>query len=152
MSDKPGFAARALVRIRKDPDALVPVVLFAILGVALVTWMAYIQPRIETWAAEASAERAAVQTARAEHDRVCREQGPKNARAWAAVMRLKDPVVLCRPSDHYTPYPADCLTRAACSVGTDGAVYGLECTVESTEDEGQADRCMLAVTGGGTAR
>ncbi len=85
----------------------------------------------------ACAEIDADQTRRAP---VCMRQGQKNAEAWAAQMRLKDPTISC--------LGAPCGGRFRCSVRSTepAAVYGIEClTGDGDKDvDGVAGYCFIA--------
>ncbi len=88
------------------------------------------------WAAEASAD----ETARLRREQTCSEQVPRNARAWAVFMRIKDPAVLCTWEGGWV----GCGYAGTCSVGADGAIYGVRCAAGDGEaDDGKAERCQI---------
>jgi hypothetical protein len=119
----------------QDDVSILPLIVFLFAsGLGVSVWWIAAPPSPETVAKE----------------RICTEQGARNAKAWASFMRFKDPIVLCSWEE---PAFKGCRSIMACSVGSENAIYGVRCTVgEGAEDEGRPERCSLTVAGKVTGR
>lgn len=141
LEEAPTRIRRALLFVVDRPfETLYFMVLSMLIGLFAMTTRYYISPEYAAEQAAALARKTAAEKATADRDRICWDQGIRNALAWSVLMRLRDPHLSCRW------YGANgCGNHVECSVGGEGSpVYGIMCDVgDGTVYDGQHQLCQL---------